>query len=61
VRLTSLGNTTVLLELEGGPPARPVRSDRGVVANAAELAPDVRVDVLQPGRSLELPARIDPA
>jgi L-ascorbate metabolism protein UlaG (beta-lactamase superfamily) len=28
------------------------------VANAAELAPDVRVDVLERGESLELPARI---
>ena len=31
------------------------------VANAAELAPEVRVDVLDPGGSLELPTRIAPA
>jgi L-ascorbate metabolism protein UlaG (beta-lactamase superfamily) len=46
------------IPLDPGHRRRGVDPIAAFVANAAELAPDVRVDVLERGGSLELPARI---
>jgi L-ascorbate metabolism protein UlaG (beta-lactamase superfamily) len=49
------------IPLDAGRRRRRVDPIAAFVANAAELTPDVRVDVIEPGGSLELPARIAPA